>query len=210
MNVTAVGTTTPVYNAPTLAPEQGPAANAGSSLQPDHYRPGQPRPGYPQPGHPQPGYPRHNEPNDGLLGSIGRILDAILGNDNHHYPQPYPQPYPTPYPQPYPTPYPQPYPTPGGGYIPPEPRYGQEMRSIVSNYDYQLQNLQYNRRYMSDWDYSRRERQLWQSTCDQIVRSWSPRDEKLGALGHVHTRSSSMYYSDFERYANRVGGFRPY
>lgn len=95
------------------------------------------------------------------------------------------------------------YPMPGQ--IPPETSYGGQMMRILDDYDRQLEHL--NRQFyrMPNQMWARRERNLWEQTCERIVRSYAPRDEKLAALGHVHN-SSSMPGAAYQEYARRVGG----
>lgn len=96
------------------------------------------------------------------------------------------------------------YPMPGR--IPPETSYGPQLMRILDDYDRQMEmlNQQYYR--MPNQMWARRERNLWEQTCERIVRSYAPREEKLAALGHVHN-SSSMDGAAYQEYARRVGGY---
>ncbi|HEY9856282.1 MAG TPA: hypothetical protein V6D05_11125 [Stenomitos sp.] len=93
--------------------------------------------------------------------------------------------------------------------IPPETSYGRQLMSILDDYDRQMEmlNQQYYR--MPNQTWARRERNLWEQTCERIVRSYAPREEKLAALGHVHN-SSSMPGAAYQEYARQVGGYPRY
>lgn len=150
-------------------------------------------PNYPSyPNYPNPGCPPYPSPPpvDGHRNFFERLFDIIFGHSNGGYDDPY---YGG-------------YPVDNGGYIPPEPAYGGQMDGVLNRYDQEQASLyEAKRRGMPDGQYARLERNLWSRTCDEIVRSWSSRDEKLGALGHV-LNSSSMHYDDFQRYARMVDG----
>lgn len=156
-------------------------------------------PGYPSypsyppsyPGYPDNGYCPPQPPYQDNRNFFQKILDFFTGRSYSPY-------------NPGNVPYYPGSPAEEHGYIPPEPAYNGQMNNLLDRYDQQQEQLRASRQWMSDGQYTRQERDLWTNTCNQIVRSWASREEKLGALGHV-LNSSSMYYSDFERYARMVG-----
>lgn len=131
-------------------------------------------------------------PEGGVFGWLGNLLRGLFGGNGGYNPW-------------------QPAPVDNGGYVPPETSYGVEIGSLLDAYDRRQAELGYRKDHgMPNAVYARQERDLWHQTCERIVRSWAPRDQKLAALGHV-LNSSTMYYSDFEQYANRIGGVsQPY
>lgn len=130
----------------------------------------------------------------GILDWFVGVIDLVLGrgrDNGYGYGDPYGG---------YPVRYPMPTP------IPPETSYGPQLMRILDDYDRQLEDL--NRQFyrMPNPMWARRERNLWEQTCERIVRSWGPREEKLAALGHVHN-SSSMPTAAFQEYARQVGWY---
>lgn len=132
----------------------------------------------------------------GVLDWFVGIFDMVFGRRDYGYG--YGDPYGG---------YPGHYPMPGQ--IPPETSYGYQVMRILDDYDRQMEDL--NRQYyrMPNQVWARRERNLWEQTCQRIVSSWAPRDEKLAALGHVHN-SSSMTTAAYQEYARQVGGYPRY
>jgi len=132
----------------------------------------------------------------GVLDWFVGVIDVLFGRGRYDYGDPYGG-------------YPdyRGYPMPGQ--IPPETSYGRQVMGILDDYDRQMEmlNQQYYR--MPNQMWARRERNLWEQTCERIVRSYAPREEKLAALGHVHN-SSSMTGAAYQEYARQVGGYSRY
>lgn len=113
-----------------------------------------------------------------FLGGLLRLVNIGFGSPSYPYPQPYPQPG----------------------------NYGLIMSSVINDYARRRQQLYAGAPYMPPTEFDFREHQLWQETCEQIVRSWSSPAEKQRALWQV-LNSSSMQRDDYGYYESRIGGY---